>query len=155
MLKSQIVQNEAVKPMILPEPARPIARRHEEGGPCMIKLRILDQLHHIACGQDTGITLLAGGQLPSPVKGLFIRFRKDIGFHPTGLESSSHSKGMVTHIRDINLFGAVGDRFFSLGGKSLSGLDIFQAVQKSLASCNGTGIGAVFIDLQLEVRFSF
>ena len=76
MVKTEIVQNEAMKAMVLSEPTGSIAGRHEEGGPLMIEVGVLDQLHHIPCGHDAGVTLFAGSEFPSPVEGLFVRFRE-------------------------------------------------------------------------------
>src|SRR4030042_2048342 len=102
MMETQVIQNEAMEAMILSKPAWPITRRHEEGRSFMIKIWVFHQFDHIPCGQDTGITLFSRGQFPTPIEGIFIRFRKDICLHSTGLESSCHSKGVVTHVRDIH-----------------------------------------------------
>ena len=59
MLEPLIIQDQAVEPMVLPEPARSVSRRHKKGCSFVIETRILHQFQHIPCGHDAGITLLS------------------------------------------------------------------------------------------------
>ena len=93
VLVTDLLQDEPVEPVVLSEPARPVASRHEERRVMPVKIARIHLPQHVARGHNRGQTFLARRVLSSQLQGRLVRLGQHLRGYPGVLEGRGERVG--------------------------------------------------------------
>ncbi len=156
VLEAKLVEHQPVVPVVLAEPARPVAGWHEKRAPFRVKPLGLHGLYHVSGGEYGRVTFASGGVSFAELQRLLVRHGHDHGINAARLECRGHRMNAVGHIRQVELLFDVRpleNSLFPVVG-TYPALDVLDAVKECLAARYGPGVSGVLVYLKLKKGFS-